>query len=83
MGTVSIKRDLKRALHRALDRRKEEGDMAKPGDLKPGQTAPHAGDYDLVGQNGQTISGHDPATMDAGETMPPTPKSGQHWRPRR
>lgn len=43
--------------------------------LKPGQSVPKSGQYEVVGPRGGH-TGHE-VTSVKGETLPPTPKSGQ------
>jgi hypothetical protein len=45
--------------------------------LKPGQTAPRSGEYEIRGQRG----GHtgQERTVTKGEPLPPTPKGGQGY----
>lgn len=50
--------------------------MAK-SPLKSGHSAPKSGDYTIIGPRGGTIKTG--ITMDKGETLPPTPKPGQHF----
>lgn len=50
--------------------------MAKP--LKPGQTAPRSGQYEIVGTRGGDTGGE--RTVTRGEPLPPTPKAGQGYR---
>ncbi|NGM39031.1 hypothetical protein G4G93_35020 [Methylobacterium sp. DB0501] len=46
--------------------------------LKPGQTAPRSGQYQIVGpRGGQTPHGERTVTKD--EPMPPTPAAGQRY----
>ncbi len=45
-----------------------------PKDLKPGQPAPHSGQYEEVGPKGGK-TGHE-VTVVKGEPLPPTPKPG-------
>jgi len=44
---------------------------------KPGEKAPQSGDYRVIGQNGEEVKSG--VTMDAGESFPPTPNSGQRY----
>jgi hypothetical protein len=46
-------------------------------ELKPGQTAPRSGAYEIIGQRG----GHtrQELTVVRGEPLPPTPKQGQKY----
>lgn len=50
--------------------------MTKP--LKPGETAPASGQYEIIGPRG----GHtgDERTVVRGEPLPPTPAPGQSYR---
>lgn len=50
--------------------------MSKP--LKPGETAPRSGQYEIVGPRGGRTSQE--RTVVRGEPMPPTPKAGQGFR---
>jgi hypothetical protein len=45
---------------------------------KPGETAPASGQYAIVGRRGGKTSVE--RTVVRGETLPPTPKSGQSYR---
>lgn len=46
-------------------------------DLKPGQTAPRSGQYEIVGPRGGDTG--EERTVTRGEPMPPTPKPGQTY----
>lgn len=50
--------------------------MAKT--YKPGESAPRSGQYGIVGPRGGDTGSE--RTVVRGETMPPTPKSGQTYR---
>lgn len=50
--------------------------MSKP--LKPGQTAPRSGQYEIVGPRGGGTGKE--RTVVRGEPLPPTPQSGQGYR---
>jgi len=50
--------------------------MGKP--LKPGQTAPKSGQYEIVGPRGGGTGKE--RTVTKGEPLPPTPKSGQGYK---
>lgn len=51
--------------------------MSKTSGLKPGQTAPKSGQYQIEGPRG----GKGPErTVVKGEPMPPTPSSGSSYR---
>jgi hypothetical protein len=51
--------------------------MSKTRDLKPGQTAPKSGQYEIEGPRG----GKGPErTVVRGEPMPPTPKPGSSYK---
>jgi len=45
---------------------------------KPGESAPRSGQYGIVGPRGGDTGSE--RTVVRGETMPPTPKSGQTYR---
>jgi len=51
--------------------------MAKRN-LKPGQSAPASGQYEIVGPRGGGTGKE--RTVVRGEPLPPTPKSGQRYR---
>ncbi len=46
--------------------------------LKPGQSAPRSGQYEIVGPRGGNTGQE--RTVVRGEPLPPTPKSGQTFR---
>ena len=51
--------------------------MARPK-LKPGETAPASGLYEIIGpRGGQTGKER---TVAKGETLPPTPRAGEKYR---
>lgn len=50
--------------------------MAKT--FKPGESAPRSGQYGIVGPRGGDTGSE--RTVVRGETLPPTPKSGQTYR---
>lgn len=50
--------------------------MSKP--LKPGQSAPRSGQYEITGPRGGGTGQE--RTVVRGEPMPPTPKPGQGFR---
>ena len=45
---------------------------------KPGQTAPHSGQYGILGSRGADTGKE--RTVTRGEPMPPTPKAGQSYK---
>lgn len=51
--------------------------LKKGGPLKPGQTAPRSGQYEIVGPRGASTGKE--RTVTRGEPLPPTPKSGQMY----
>jgi len=51
--------------------------MSTKQPLKPGQTAPRSGQYEIKGARGG-MTGKE-RTVVRGEPMPPTPKSGQSY----
>ena len=46
--------------------------------FKPGQTAPHSGQVEIVGPRGGHVDGQE-RTVVRGETMPPTPSPGLRY----
>ncbi|WP_434722444.1 YjzC family protein [Mesorhizobium sp. RIZ17] len=46
--------------------------------FKPGQTAPRSGQYGILGTRGGDTGKE--RTVTRGETLPPTPKSGQSYK---
>jgi hypothetical protein len=46
--------------------------------LKPGQTAPRSGQYEIVGPRGGGTGNE--RTVTRGEPLPPTPKPGQSFK---
>ena len=54
-----------------------EQDMSKKS-LRPGQTAPRSGQYEITGPRGGSTKQE--RTVVKGEPLPPTPKSGQGYR---
>lgn len=53
--------------------------MPKDDLLKPGEKAPESGQYGIVGPRGGDAGGQE-RTVSKGETLPPTPKSGQKYK---
>lgn len=51
--------------------------MAKIPPLKPGQTAPRSGQYEIKGVRGGSTGAE--RTVTKGEPLPPTPKAGQKY----
>lgn len=50
--------------------------MSKKGGFKPGETAPHSGQYQIIGPRG----GQGPErTVVRGEPLPPTPSPGSSY----
>jgi len=50
--------------------------MAKP--MKPGETAPRSGQYEIVGPRGGGTGTE--RTVTRGEPLPPTPEKGQRFK---
>ncbi len=50
--------------------------MAKT--LKPGESAPRSGQYEIIGRRGGNTGNE--RTVTRGEPLPPTPKSGQEYK---
>ena len=51
-----------------------------PDNIKPGQSIPDSGQYEIVGpRGGKTDEGE--VTLVKNKTAPPTPKSGQQFKP--
>ena len=48
------------------------------GTLKPGQSAPASGQYEIVGPRGGDAGGAE-RTVTRGEPLPPTPQAGQRY----
>lgn len=51
--------------------------MSKTDGLKPGNDAPKSGQYEIIGPRGGRTGKE--VTVSKGETMPPTPKTGQTY----
>ncbi|MCI0530472.1 MAG: YjzC family protein [candidate division Zixibacteria bacterium] len=51
--------------------------MSKRIELKPGETAPASGQYEIIGPRGGETGIE--RTIVKGETMPPTPNKGQSY----
>lgn len=45
---------------------------------KPGQTAPYSGQYEIIGRRGGETGKE--VTVSKGETLPPTPDTGQKFK---
>ena len=52
--------------------------MTKHGGYKPGEEAPHSGQYEIIGQRGGRTGVE--RTVTKGEPLPPTPESGQTYK---
>ncbi len=52
--------------------------MARSSHVKPGDTVPASGLYEIIGARGGATGKE--RTMARGETAPPTPKQGQSYR---
>jgi hypothetical protein len=48
--------------------------------LKPGQSAPQSGQYEITGPRGGKVAGGPEVTAVEGKPLPPTPEPGQKFR---
>lgn len=56
---------------------REEVDLGNVKTLRPGETAPFSGQYEIIGPRGGRTS--EERTVTRGEPMPPTPEPGQRY----